>query len=38
MAGDELIPGDLPADIVPDPPADPRDRRDRAPAETPAAG
>lgn len=38
MAGDELIPGDLPADIVPDPPADPRDRRDRAPVETPAAG
>ncbi|BCS32981.1 hypothetical protein TBR22_A22060 [Luteitalea sp. TBR-22] len=36
LAGDELRAEDLPADIVPEAPADPRDRR--APAETPAAG
>ncbi|HTV00067.1 MAG TPA: tRNA-dihydrouridine synthase family protein [Luteitalea sp.] len=37
MAGDEIRPEDLPADIVPPAPADPRDRS-RTPVETPAAG
>jgi hypothetical protein len=36
LAGDELRPEDLPADIVPEAPADPRDRRRSE--ETPAAG